>query len=66
MTRELIKHILPRTDYGATVTAAGRLSLTVEYVENNIDTGAMEAIREAVLGFLWTGDQSGPGERDAA
>lgn len=48
------------------VTAAGRLSLTVEYVENNIDTGAMEAIREAVLGFLWTGDQSGPGERDAA
>ncbi len=35
------------------VTAAGRLSLAVEYVENNIDNETMETINEAAPGFLF-------------
>ena len=34
------------------VTAAGRLSLAIEYVENNIDRGTMETIKKTALGFL--------------
>ncbi len=34
------------------VTAAGRLSLAIEYVENNIDNRTMPAIRKTALGFL--------------
>lgn len=34
------------------VTAAGRLSLAIEYVENNIDGETMETIKKTALGFL--------------
>lgn len=34
------------------VTSAGKLSLVVEYVEDNIDTVTMEGIKEQALGFL--------------
>ena len=34
------------------VTAAGRLSLAVEYVENNIANETMETIKKTALGFL--------------
>lgn len=33
-------------------TAAGRLSLTIEYVENNIDGDTMNALEKTALGFL--------------
>ena len=33
-------------------TAAGRLSLTIEYVENNIDRDTMNALKTTALGFL--------------
>ena len=39
------------------VTAAGRLSLTVEHVMSNIDTEAMAAITESSLGYLLAGDE---------
>ena len=39
------------------VTAAGRLSLTVEHVMSNIDTEAMAAIAETSLGYLLAGDE---------
>jgi hypothetical protein len=34
------------------VTASGRLSLAIEYVENNIDKESMEAVTKTALGFL--------------
>lgn len=34
------------------VTAAGRLSLAIEYVENNIDNETMEAIKQTALDYL--------------
>jgi hypothetical protein len=34
------------------VTCAGKLSLVIEYVEDNIDTGTMERIKEKALEFL--------------
>lgn len=34
------------------VTAAGRLSLTIEYVENNIDRDTMETLQTTTLGLL--------------
>ena len=34
------------------VTAAGRLSLVIEYVENNVDNEAAEAISKTALGWL--------------
>jgi NRPS condensation-like uncharacterized protein len=34
------------------VTCAGKLSLVIEYVEENIDTGTMERIRDRALEFL--------------
>ena len=34
------------------VTAAGRLSLAIEHVENNIDNETMEKIKETALGYL--------------
>ena len=34
------------------VTAAGRLSLAVEYVESNIANETMETIKKTALGFL--------------
>ena len=34
------------------VTCAGKLSLVIEYVENNIDIGTMEKIEDAAMEFL--------------
>ena len=35
------------------VTAAGRLSLAIEYVESNIGNATMETIQTTALGFLF-------------
>ena len=35
------------------VTCAGKLSLLIEYVEDNIDTGTMEKIKEEAMGALF-------------
>ena len=34
------------------VTSAGKLSLVIEYVEDNIDIGVMERIKEEAMEFL--------------
>jgi hypothetical protein len=34
------------------VTCSGRLSLVMEFVEDNIDVGAMEKIKEEAMGYL--------------
>ena len=34
------------------VTCAGKLSLVIEYVEDNIDIGTMEKIEDAAMEFL--------------
>jgi len=34
------------------VTCAGKLSLLIEYVEDNIDSGTMERIKEQAMGYL--------------
>ena len=33
-------------------TCAGKLSLVIEFVEDNIDIGTMAKIREEAMGFL--------------
>ena len=35
------------------VTCAGKLSLLIEYVEDNVSTGTMEKIKETAMGFLF-------------
>ncbi len=35
------------------VTVAGRLSLAIEYVENNIENETMDRIEKAALGYLF-------------
>jgi hypothetical protein len=35
------------------VTAAGRLSLVLEYVEDNIDNETMEIVKKEALGLLF-------------
>ncbi len=34
------------------VTCAGKLSLLIEYVEDNVDTGTMERIKEKAMSLL--------------
>ena len=43
------------------VTVAGRLSLAIEYVENNIDDATMESIKETALRFLFDEHRAGRG-----
>lgn len=47
-TKDIVEEILI---LGA-VTCAGKLSLIIEYVENNIDKGTMEKIKEEAMETL--------------